>query len=444
MNDLLFSIAYENVRLRDADNGSHEPWYSVLPITAREHLNSTLARMAGGVGLSFPASRLAFLFTQVMAAATVFALACLLAMRRWPADPREELLRRAFLCLAWLWFLSATQNPWYWTWALPLVVFVSRPWLLVSGFALIYYLRFWLVHQFPSATPPGGFTGMRFFDEVVVWIEHLPPLLALFLVAHFSRKCRRAASTQNVAAFAAAKLGNVIVIIPALNEEACLPDVLARLHSIGLNRIRVVDNGSNDRTAEVARQSRAEVIVEPRRGYGQACWAGCANLPPDAVWILFCNADGSDDIERVPTLLSATEGGDDFILGTRTPGDDGDDHLTPTQRFGNKLATALIHLLWGASYGDLGPLRLISRHAFDQLAMQDRGFGWTVEMQVRAAEERLRVHEVSVRNFPRRAGVSTISGTVKGSVKAGTVILATIVSLWLRRLSGAIPLTQTP
>jgi hypothetical protein len=188
MNDLLFSIAYENSRLRSADNGGNEPWYSVLPATAREHLNSTLARLAGGVGLDIPASRLAFLFTQVMAAATVFALACLLALLRWPDDPREELLRRAFLCLAWLWFLSATQNPWYWTWALPLVVFVSRAWLLVSGFALIYYLRFWFVHQFPAATLPGGLTGMRFFDEVVVWIEHMPPLVAVLLMFWYQQR----------------------------------------------------------------------------------------------------------------------------------------------------------------------------------------------------------------------------------------------------------------
>lgn len=191
MNDLLFSIVYENVRLRSADSGSHEPWYSVLPATTREHFNSTLARLAGGVGLDIPASRLAFLFTQALAAATVFALACLLALRRWPDDPREEVLRRTFLCLAWLWFLSATQNPWYWTWALPLVVFVSRLWLLVSGFALIYYLRFWFVHQFPNATLPGGLTGMRFFDEVVVWIEHLPPLLAVLLVFWFQQRNHR-------------------------------------------------------------------------------------------------------------------------------------------------------------------------------------------------------------------------------------------------------------
>ncbi len=225
----------------------------------------------------------------------------------------------------------------------------------------------------------------------------------------------------------------VVVVIPALNEEASLPRVIAHLHELGLNRVRVVDNGSHDRTAEVARQSGAEVIDEPRRGYGQACWTGCQNLPPDAEWILFCNADGSDDIERVPAMLQATGGQAELVLGTRTTGDDGHDNLTPSQRFGNRLATTLLCLLWGARYADLGPLRLISRRAFGRLNLQDRGFGWTVEMQVRAAEEGLKVSEVPVRNFPRSAGVSKISGTVKGSIQAGTIILSTLVALWLKR-----------
>ncbi len=189
MNDLLFSVVYENVRLRSLEHAGQAPWYSVLPGALREQLSTLLAKSVSLTGFDVPANRLAFLFTQALAAGTLLVLSGALALRRWPDDPRETLLRRAFLCLAWLWFLSATQNPWYWTWALPLVIFVSRPWLLVSGFALIYYLRFWFVHQFPNATLPGGLTGMRFFDEVVVWIEHLPPLLAVLLMFWYQR-CR--------------------------------------------------------------------------------------------------------------------------------------------------------------------------------------------------------------------------------------------------------------
>jgi hypothetical protein len=319
------------------------------------------------------------------------------------------------------------------------VVFVSRPWLLVSGFALIYYLRFWFVYEFPQPNQVGGLKGQRFFDEVVVWAEHSLPLCALVRAACVRRKRVPVNRTPAQPPPPPANSANLVVVIPTLNEEASLPQVIARLHALGLARIRVVDNGSHDRTAEVAQRCGAEVIREPRRGYGQACWTGCEILPSDAEWILFCNADGSDDIERVPAMLAATSGGAEFILGTRIVGDDGKDHLTTLQRFGNKFAVALIRLLWGVKYADLGPLRLISRRAFERLNMQDRGFGWTVEMQVRAAEEGLIVGEVPVRNFPRSAGVSKISGTFKGTLQAGTIILSTIVSLWLRRPGGATP-----
>lgn len=203
----------------------------------------------------------------------------------------------------------------------------------------------------------------------------------------------------------------MVVVIPALNEEAGLPDVLIRLGRIGLNRIRVVDNGSSDRTAEVARQCGAEVIRESRRGYGQACWTGCQNLPGDVNWILFCNADGSDDIERVPAMMNATGESAELILGSRLNESNGE-HLTAAQRFGNRLATALMRFLWRANYTDFGPLRLISRRTFERLNLRDRGFGWTVEMQVRAAEEGIKFRELPVQNFPRSAGVSKISGTV--------------------------------
>ena len=224
----------------------------------------------------------------------------------------------------------------------------------------------------------------------------------------------------------------VAVVIPALNEEASLPGVIARLRAQGLKHIRVVDNGSRDRTAEVARQYGVEVLSEPRRGYGQACWTGCQDLPQETNWILFCNADGSDDIERIPGMMQVTSEAQ-FVLGTRIAAEDGRDYLTFSQRFGNKLAVSLIRLLWGAHYGDIGPLRLISRQAFERLKMHDRGFGWKVEMQVRAVEEGFHFHEIAVRNLPRQAGASKISGTIKGNLRAGATILSTIATLWLWR-----------
>lgn len=186
MNDLLFSVVYENVRLEKSENKGG-PWYSVLPTPARQHLDFALAWLDDKLGLNLPKARLAFLFTQTLAAGTMLVLVCALAWRRWPEDPREALLRRVFLCLAWLWYLSAAQNPWYWTWAMPLVVFASRPWWLASGFGLIYYLRFWFIHTFPQPTLLGNLTGQRSFDEVVVWFEHLPVLLLVAAAWWFRR-----------------------------------------------------------------------------------------------------------------------------------------------------------------------------------------------------------------------------------------------------------------
>jgi hypothetical protein len=123
----------------------------------------------------------------------------------------------------------------------------------------------------------------------------------------------------------------------------------------------------------------------------------------------------------------------ELVLGTRMAGEDGRDHLTASQRFGNRLAVTLIRLFWGVRHADLGPLRLISRRAFERLKLRDRGFGWTVEMQVRAAEEGLKIIELPVRNFPRRGGDSKISGTIKGSIQAGARILFTMGALWWRR-----------
>ena len=194
MNDLLFSVLYENVRPRREEMIGADPWYSVMPAAARERFNAGLQSVAEIVGFEFSGPRLAFLFTQIVSGVILLAVAGGLALRGWPDDHGEALLRRAFLCLAWLWFLSATQNPWYWTWAMPLVVFASRPWLLVSGFALIYYLRFWFIAEFPEAILPGGLNGRRFFDEVVVWVEHLPALLLVLVYWVVQRR-----TTQNSA-----------------------------------------------------------------------------------------------------------------------------------------------------------------------------------------------------------------------------------------------------
>jgi len=223
-----------------------------------------------------------------------------------------------------------------------------------------------------------------------------------------------------------------LVLIPALNEEEALPGVLNELREHGLSRVRVIDNGSTDQTAKVAAEGGAEVVSEPKRGYGQACWTGLQHLPPGIEWILFCDADGSDDLGCLPEMGDLASNGHDFILANRRSTSGGRRALTPVQRFGNALSGFLISCLWDRGFADLGPLRLIRISSLESIGMRDRDFGWTVEMQARAAELGIRTTEISAGYRPRQAGSSKISGTIQGSVRAGTIILSTIGALALR------------
>lgn len=228
-------------------------------------------------------------------------------------------------------------------------------------------------------------------------------------------------------------LDSILVIIPVLNEEATIGMVVQSLQSIGLRQIRVVDNGSRDRSAEIAFKAGADVLHEPIPGYGRACWRGLQEIPDPVQWILFCDGDGSDDVRALDNFLALRDRYD-LMLGNRTATVAGRTVMTLVQRFGNGLATTLIWMGWGYRYRDLGPLRLIRRSALDQIQMQDRGFGWTVEMQVRAIECRLRICELPVNYYCRQGGRSKISGTIRGSIRAGVVILNTLGRLYGRRL----------
>ena len=228
-------------------------------------------------------------------------------------------------------------------------------------------------------------------------------------------------------------LTNVFVIIPALNEEATIAAVITSLQSYGLTKICVVDNGSSDRTVAKAQSTGAQVISEPVRGYGQACWRGLQQVPAECDWILFGDGDGSDDLSQLPEFFAATTS-TDFILGNRRATAAGRSAMTPVQNFGNWLATCLIGLGWEYWYHDLGPLRLIRRSALEQIQMCDRGFGWTVEMQARAIECNLSICEIPVSYRRRQGGRSKISGTLTGSLQAGSVILGTLGKLYLQRL----------
>jgi hypothetical protein len=232
-------------------------------------------------------------------------------------------------------------------------------------------------------------------------------------------------------------LETVQVIIPAYNEEDTIAGVVADLRGRGLTRIRVMDNASTDATAQRARAAGAEVVPEPRRGYGQACFTGYQDLPPEVQWVLFCDADGSDDLDDLDAFWEASAG-HDLVLANRRAKPENRAGMTPVQDFGNGLATTLLAWIYGARFHDLGPLRLIRRDALARIEMRDRGFGWTVEMQGRAVEEALRWVEIPVTYRKRRGGVSKISGTVLGSAMAGTIILTTLASLLGRRIERAV------
>ena len=219
------------------------------------------------------------------------------------------------------------------------------------------------------------------------------------------------------------------VIIPARNEEDSLPKVLTALAPLELHSILVVDNGSTDDTARVAREGGARVVEELQTGYGSACLAGLDKLrsrstPPDVV--VFLDADFSDDPTELPLVAGPVLSGEaDLVIGSRVLGRREPGALLPQARFGNWLSARLIRLFFGLHVTDLGPFRAIRWSALESLAMADRDFGWTVEMQVKAARANLRYREVPV-SYRRRIGVSKITGTVRGTILAGVKILYTI------------------
>jgi glycosyltransferase involved in cell wall biosynthesis len=227
---------------------------------------------------------------------------------------------------------------------------------------------------------------------------------------------------------------HVAAIMPALNEEAAIGNVLQSLPHSLLRSVIVVDNGSTDATAAIAANHGATVVLQPERGYGAACLRGIAEAQRQgATVVVFLDADGADDPTDIASVLQpVVQGNADMVIGSRARGTRESGSLTLPQRFGNWLATWLIAAIWQVRFTDLGPLRAISMSALEGLAMQDRTYGWTVEMQIKAAKRRLRCAEVPVR-YRRRVGVSKISGTIRGTVMAGTIILSTITRHALRR-----------
>ncbi|MBL7797891.1 MAG: glycosyltransferase family 2 protein [Saprospiraceae bacterium] len=228
----------------------------------------------------------------------------------------------------------------------------------------------------------------------------------------------------------------IVVLIPAFNEEESLPFVLAGIPKAWVREVVVCNNGSTDRTAEVARLIGATVVDARKRGYGSACLAGIRYLeqkPPSErpEIVVFLDGDYSDYPDDLPEVVGPIlKDEKDLVIGSRLSGRSEPGSMTLPQRFGNWLAPFLIRLLYGYRFSDLGPFRAIRWEKLIALNMRDTNYGWTVEMQIKAARQGLRCAEVPVRYRKRAAGKSKVSGTLKGVVLAGWKIISLIFLLY--------------
>jgi len=217
----------------------------------------------------------------------------------------------------------------------------------------------------------------------------------------------------------------IAVIIPAFDEADAIGKVISSVPD-WVDKTVVADNASRDNTAAIALAHGAHVVHEPQPGYGAACLRGLEAVTDHDI-IVFMDGDYSDRGCEMHLLVDPIASDQaDMVIGSRTLGTAETGSLTPLQRWGNWLACSLIRLFWGVSYTDLGPYRAISAHSLTAIHMQDRAFGWTVEMQLKAILHGLRRHEVPVSYF-NRIGVSKISGTVRGTILAGYAIIWTIL-----------------
>lgn len=224
----------------------------------------------------------------------------------------------------------------------------------------------------------------------------------------------------------------VDVIIPAFNEEKSIAKVIGDIPSL-VRHVVVANNNSTDRTAELATASGAQVVFEPQKGYGKACltamdWIKQQEVQPDI--LVFLDGDYSDYPQELEGLIAPIVAGKaDLVIGSRSLGQREAGSMTFPQVFGNALATTLMRWMYGAKFSDLGPFRAISWCKLLDLGMVDQNFGWTIEMQIKAHQAKLRYLELPV-TYRKRIGISKVSGTVKGVIGAGYKIIFTIFKYW--------------
>lgn len=241
----------------------------------------------------------------------------------------------------------------------------------------------------------------------------------------------------------ASSLETVSAIVPCLDEEEAIGDVVTGLLANGVDEVVVVDGASRDGTAARAAAAGARVVIEPRRGYGRAVQAGIAVIRPETSLILFVDGDGSDRLDAVPALLGPLRRGEaDFVHGTRLKGPREAGALSAPQIVAGHLAGALIRLVYGVRFTDMSPFRAIRREQLDSLGMRDETFGWNLEMLMRVAAAGLRYQEVPVGQRRRRGGVSKVSGQLWTGMRAAWIILRTFQRLVIDLRRNRSPINQ--
>jgi len=382
--------------------------------------------LVGGAGpLGTVAAKIAAQILVIVA----IAFSAVRAFKSRKSQPELESLSTLCTGVLFGWFLLLPMAfPWYLLGILPFIV-CSRPhllpWLLLFSTGCLYYLLFYTeYHNLPMA-----------YDAVILGVEYGLPALAALIVLFVRAKQPCEKTPQVDPNFRYKKTGMRLgVVIPAFNEEDCIAEAVSAAHCAGDGkgevRVVVCDNGSTDQTATRARSVGAEVVLESQRGYGAACLKAITHLAEWPDIILFCDADsGISATELRKIIFPILEERADFVIGTRTFAEPGS--MTLPQRFGNRLATLLIRLIWGKRFRDLGPTRAIRRETLQALAMSDRTWGWTIEMQIKALQQRVRIDEIDSSWRRRKSGHSKISGTFLGVLRAGSRILWTIARLAL-------------
>lgn len=226
----------------------------------------------------------------------------------------------------------------------------------------------------------------------------------------------------------------VTAIIPALNEQETIADVVRAIPREICGDVIVVDNGSTDDTTQRATNAGARVVQETHRGYGRACAAGVRALSPDCDIAVFLDGDGSDCPELMDHLTTPiAEGKYDFVIGSRTRGEREHGSLNFQQIVAGRMAGVLLNLIYGVRYTDMCPFRAIRRDALEQLGMREMTYGWNLEMQMRAARAKLRILEVPVNHRRRAGGESKVSGTLRGTFLAAGRIASTLVRVALEK-----------